>query len=465
MEKLLWDTKKYNYKSVNEDKECDVLIVGGGITGVSLAYYLKDYNEKVILIERNKIGGATTMRSTAKLTHLQQDIALKIYKSYGFYKSKEYIDAQVDATFEIVNIIKKNHIRCNLEKNTSFLYINSKKYVNKLRDLYELYDKFGYKPYYYKIPNVNCYLSFAVDNSYVFHPLLYINGLLSCLKNSNVSIYEKTSMINYFKINNKFVVMLDNGYKITCKHLVFANHYLPFVFPYLLPFRNYLETSNVTVSKSNNLFYNAINLDKDDESIRFFKDYKINVSNSKKLSNNSILYNKDFSWNNYDLMTFHGLPLIGRIRRDENIYIASGFNTWGMTNSNIAARIISSLIVNKENELCKVFNSRYKFSLYAFIRFIKYNIIQIVNYISSYFKRSDEAKIIYVDGKRCGVYIDKSGKKHTVSITCPHMKCSLQFNNVKKTWDCPCHGSEFDVDGNLLRGPSVKCIKKSISNE
>jgi len=385
MERYLWKINNYKFPSIDEDKECDVLIVGAGITGISTAYYLKDYNANVILIERDKLGCGTTMRSSAKLTILQQDIALKIYKCYGTKKTKSYIDSQALAIKEIVSIIKKEKIKCYLKKNNSYVYINDKKNENKITKLFNIYKMCGYEPFYSKIPYVKSYLSFGLKDSYVFHPLLYIRGLVKVLKKyNNISIYEKTSFVQYNKVDDFYEVILNNGRKIKCKHLVFANHYLPFVTPYFLPLRNYLETSLIYVDKNKNEknLYNAINLDKDIFSIRYFKDMKMLVGNSKELSNKTILKNNyndcEYFWHNYDLMTHNSLPLIGKIKDEENIYFASGYNTWGMTNSNIAARIISSLIKSEENDLLDIYSTVYSISLYSFYNSVIHNIFQCV---------------------------------------------------------------------------------------
>lgn len=459
MEKYLWKIKNYEYSSLSDSITCDTLIVGGGITGISLLYYLKDYDKKIVLIERNKIGEAATMKSSAKLTILQEDIALKIKKCYDFNKAKEYIDAQYDAIEEIVKIIKSNNIKCNLEENISYLYTNAKKNKKKLKNLYILYRDFGYNPFYSKIPKVESSLSFGINKNYVFHPLLYIKGLLKVInKTKNINIYENTAMISYKKKNHFYIVKLNNGNEIVCKNLVFANQYLPFVIPYFLPFKNYLEISDICVMNDKNKYYNAINIDKVTESIRFHNNDKIIVKNSKMLSNRKILKSTNSSWKNYDLITFNHLPLIGEIK--DGMYIATGYNTWGMTNSNIAARIIADSIQNKENKLKNIFKSYYPINIYTLFRSTVYNFKQISHLVSSYFVKSEKVRIVIRNGKRYGVYIDENGKEHIVKITCPHMKCGLQFNDDTLRWECPCHGSEFDIDGNIVRGPSTKCIRK-----
>ena len=95
-------------------------------------------------------------------------------------------------------------------------------------------------------------------------------------------------------------------------------------------------------------------------------------------------------------------------------------------------------------------------------------LLRVVSYVINKISTSksyygDDVRIEYINGKKCGVYTDKNGKEHIVSNICPHMKCNLVFNYIDKTWDCPCHASRFDIDGNIIYGPSVYNI--SLKNE
>ncbi len=120
--------------------------------------------------------------------------------------------------------------------------------------------------------------------------------------------------------------------------------------------------------------------------------------------------------------------------------------------------------LNKENIYQNIFNPKRNLSLDKIKNITLFNIrvssryiINKINPHMSYY--DDNVKIKMINGKRCGVYIDENKKEHIVSNICPHMKCNLVFNYLDKTWDCPCHASRFDIDGNLINGPSVFDIK------
>lgn len=470
MDKSIFDDIKEDFPKLNESITCDILIVGGGLTGLSLAYYLKDENISTILIEQGKLASSTTRRSTAKLTYFQQDILSKIVKARNKSDAYLYYKAQKEAISRVTDIIKKEDISCHLEKSPSYLYVREEKNKKKLKNEIKLYKDFRANVEYcsnlpLKSGEVMC--AKAEDN-YVFNPTEYAEGLIKAISNSkNVSLYEKTRMIELDKKDGSYIVNLENKKQIFAKKIVFAGHYPPFVFPYLFPATNYLEKDFVCADKHEHMEFNAINLDKDLLSIRFYEDYIIKVVKSAKLSNSSIdinPYEKEdypYKWINYDIMTQDSLPIIGKIKN--NLYIATGYNTWGMTNSNFAGYLLKDILLGKDNRYKKLVNPKRFPTIMTIMNGIIDNASMIINFIGSYLPLVDKPTITIENGKRVGIVMDKEGKLHKVSLTCPHMKCGLKFNRLTKTWDCPCHGSRFDIDGNLLRGPSTKCVSKAIN--
>lgn len=472
MQKSIWEVDIKSYSKLEINEQCDVCIIGGGITGISLAYYLKDSSLKTILIEQDKIGNSTTLRTTAKLTYLQKDILSKIEKFCGEGNSLEYYNSQKEAINEIRRIINLEKIDCDLEESPSYLFVNDKKNRLKLQKEFNLYHKFGapiswddHLPMSNK--KMNCCF---VQDTFVFHPLKYIKGLLDIVdKSNNIAIYEKTRMVNVNKGDDGYIIYLADNKIIKTKKLVFTGHYPPFIVPYFFPIKVYLKKEIVIARKEKNYSFNAINLDKNICSIRFYKDNIIQVIDSKRLNNKAILDQvsiakgvKDvLSWINYDIMTADSLPIIGKIgNNDNNLYLATGYNAWGMTNSNLAAQIIASEIKGEKHKYSELFNPYRELTLPVVLNRLLFLFNNVYLFIGSYFpKKKSRAKIIWRDGKRYGVVIDQKGIKHEVLLTCPHMKCGLIYNEKENTWDCPCHGSRFDIDGNLIKGPATDCIK------
>ena len=182
------------------------------------------------------------------------------------------------------------------------------------------------------------------------------------------------------------------------------------------------------------------------------KKYEYHINLAKKYFDHV-----NYAWSNHDIITSDYLPFIGALNK--NLFIATGFNTWGKTNGVLAGKLLSDLLLNKDNNYINLFNPKRSLN----IKVLSYNIKNGLNYINSKLNNSIEpspkVEIIEYQGEKYGVYTDKNKKRHYVKNICPHMKCNLIFNNVEKTWDCPCHGSRFDIDGNVIQGPAVDNIK------
>ena len=427
MDKSVWDIRKPKFAKQTQDIKTDILIVGGGITGITLAYYLHKTDYKVTLIEQNQIGHGVSRKTTGKLTYLQSDLLYKITKAHGLKIAREYKEEQQKAIFEIINIIKNNNIQCNLEQSPSIIFSNNPKYFSKIKkNLKQL--NINYHLNHPQIKQNNVY----VNDTFVFHPLKYVYSLANIIKN-DVKIYENTRMLSINK-NNNFIVRTNLGF-IECQYLILCNNYPPFIFPFLFPIKTHLEKSTIQLFKDENKKYNAINIDKHTISIRFHQDKKLYLTNSRNLNQKSEIDANDqlYQWENYDVMTMDYLPFIGTIK--PNLFIATGFNTWGMTNSNVAAKIISQQIIN--NEIKNTFKPYRKLSLTSIINITKNIIYNITAFIQSKINSFDKAKPI-----------------------CPHMYCTLEHNKLDNTWECPCHGSKFTKDGRIIKGPSTKEIKK-----
>ncbi|MGL5694280.1 MAG: Rieske 2Fe-2S domain-containing protein, partial [Peptostreptococcaceae bacterium] len=169
-----------------------------------------------------------------------------------------------------------------------------------------------------------------------------------------------------------------------------------------------------------------------------------------------------------DYMSFDNMPYIGFVnKKNNNIYVATGFCKWGMTNGTSAGIIISDLILKKYSKYKNIFETYRKGSFFT-KDFIKENINVAVEYIGGKLNQGSdempiekgEGKIVNIDGKRYGAFRNYDNKLHIVDITCPHLGCELVFNGAEKTWDCPCHASRFDYEGNILEGPTLRPLNK-----
>ncbi|MFY9279247.1 MAG: Rieske 2Fe-2S domain-containing protein, partial [Caldicoprobacterales bacterium] len=178
--------------------------------------------------------------------------------------------------------------------------------------------------------------------------------------------------------------------------------------------------------------------------------------------------NIPYRWSTQDCMTLDGIPYVGNFTSNTpNLYIATGFQKWGMTNSIVASLLIKDLIIHGESPWEDVYNPSRKTIIASAKTFIveNYNVAEqlIDGKLEQLPKEADlkpgDAKVLKIDGKRVGAYRDRQGELHLVNTTCTHMGCELNWNSAEESWDCPCHGSRFTYEGKIISGPAVNPLK------
>ena len=472
----IWNKKKIkrDVKELNKDIETDILIIGAGITGMTTAYYLKDKN--ICLVDANLIGYGVTLNTTAKINYFQERIYTKIKNVRDEECAKKYLKSQKDAIKNIKEIIENENIDCDFKQVPSFVFANTLSEVEPLKKEVKFLKENKIDVKEKKLPNkITQYSSYCVEDTYIFNPINYLNGIYNILKEKNINVYENSKITKIEKVDDSYICH-GKKYKIKAKKIVLACHYPYFILPFLLPLRSHIEKSYIIISKvKKDGGFTCISSSSPTYSCRFYKDgeniYQISLAESHNTSikQNDLKHFKRvkeifklkesdivMTYSNVDIMTPDHMPYIGRLK--DNIYIACGYNTWGMTNGVLAASIISDMILNKENEYLEIFNPN---------RINLANIMNLPNIIFSQTKSflgpkinknkswyKDNITFINKNGKSLAIYKDENGFKHIIHNKCPHFGCSLIFNEAEKTWDCPCHSSRFDIDGKCIKGPS-----------
>ena len=462
------------FEKLNRNIETDVLVIGGGITGLTTLYYLKDYNS-ICLVEANRIGTGVTKNTTGKLTFLQGAVYEELESNLNYDNACKYLESQIEAIKLAKTIIEKEKIDCDLEKVSSFVYALDENEANKLKREKRIIESNKIKVHEHIGSDQTYQYAISVDDTYVFNPIKYLNSLKQILKNKQ--IFEETTITKIKFIDGDYHCFSASG-KIIAKKIIIACHYPFFLIPFFLPSKSYIEKSYLIAYKvDKNEYSSGITVSNPGFSFRYYQDkeniYKICLASShntaikqndkKNFENVKELFHipeKDIvaKWSNVDIMTGDKLPFIGEIQN--NLYLATGFNTWGMTNGILSAKILSDIILSKQNAYINFFKTN-RMNFYK----MKSTFVNVgstlVSFVNSHFRKkwySDNVKFENRNGVPVAIYIDENGKEHVVVNRCPHVKCALIFNEVEKTWDCPCHSSRFDIDGNCIKGPSKKNI-------
>ena len=452
-------TKK---ETLKKNIEVDILIIGAGITGMTTAYFLKDL-KNILIVDANRIGFGVTLNTTAKINYFQDNMYNKIIESSDEKVATKYLKSQLYAIKSIKKIIEEENIDCDFKKVKSYVFAKNKNDVRSLIKEVEFLRKNKIKIYEKDLPiNIKSYKSFYVNDTYIFNPIKYLEGIYNIIKDK-IPVYENTKIIKIESLWTHFNCYTIN-HIIKAKKVIIATHYPYFLSPLYLPFKSYIEKSYIVVSKVNkDLDFTCISNGRNSYSLRFYNDkqniYQISLAENH---NTAFKQNDDYhfdkvknifnikdsdivmKYTNVDIMTMDNLPFIGKLKN--NMYIASGFNTWGMTNGILSARIISNMILNKPNIYKDIFNpNRFKLTDLKKLPYILYKNKPWYNSNLSFF---------YKKGKSLACYKDKNDVKHIIYNKCPHLGCSLIFNEAEKTWDCPCHSSRFNIDGKCIKGPS-----------
>lgn len=466
-----------NTKKLTRDIEVDVLIIGGGLTGISSAYYLRDSNLKVCLVEQGYVGMGVTSKTTGKINYLQETIYSDLESKYSYDIAKKYYDSQKFAISEFEKIIKDEKINCNFEKTKAYIFTNKSSEVENIKIEQNILESFGVKlEEHSKLNNcLKCKYAISVDDTYTYHPLKFLYSLKKIIETNGINIYEQTRIKEMIKVKEGYVCYTDNS-KILAKKVIIACHYPFFLKPYMMPVKVYTEKSYIVVGKTDDYKKESlITSDVPVKSIRYYNNEYMfylgkshNICNSlndkdnfnKVINEAKVLGIKvDYIWSNDDMMSVDKIPYIGRLEKDnDNLLIGTAYSTWGMTNGLLAGYILSNMvrgIKTKYDELfdplrvCKVTN------IGSCMINMGSNLKSIVENKISKNKKwySDKVKFEMRNGKSVAIYND-GVKEHVVLSNCPHMGCTLLFNEVEKTWDCPCHASRFDLDGKCIKGPS-----------
>lgn len=473
--KSVWsESNKFRKReALNKDIKTDVLVIGAGIAGILTAYMLKQKGRDVVLIDAAEIASGNTKNTTAKITSQHDLIYSKLITEFGEEKARQYAKANELAIKKYKEIIEDKRIECDFEEKPAYVY--SLNEVDVLKEEVEAAKKLGIDAEFVQEANLPFKIKGAVkfNNQAQFNPLKFLKGI-----SNELVIYENTRAL---EIKENLVV--TSGGNITANNIVVATHYPIMNAPGYYFMKMHQERSYVlALENTSEIDGMYIDLNKEGYSFRTYNNLLLLGGISHRTGENEDggsydelrkvakrLYSKakeKYYWSAQDCMTIDGIPYIGRYSSETpNIYVATGFNKWGMTSSMVSAMIISDMILEKENDFSEIFSPR-RFDLSLSINNIANDLIETAkNFIAQkvYIPSSEiehikngHGGIIEYNGEKVGVYKNKEGKEFFVSTKCTHLGCQLSWNADELTWDCPCHGSRFDYKGRLIGSPATK---------
>ncbi|MCM1164759.1 MAG: FAD-dependent oxidoreductase [Lachnospiraceae bacterium] len=412
----------------------DALIVGGGIAGLLTAYELQKSGVSCVVAERFRIGSGTTRGTTAKLTFRHGLIYQKILRAYGAERARMYLEANQNALKRYAELCRK--IDCGFRKTDGFIY--SRDDANALEREVRALARIGFSADVCRVTELPFPTVGAVrfKNQAVFEPPRFLRGLVGEMS-ERVRIFEHTRIM---EINGK--TALSRGARITADKIVIATHF-PFVNAHGSYFPKMYRSRSDVIALKNAPRLSGIYMDENVYSYSFGSFGELLLIGGEAHKTGEPCRRKalqDFAkraypgaepqylWSAQDCITLDGIPYIGNYSAlTPNMYVAAGFNKWGLTNAMAAAEILRDKILGKDNPYAAVFDP----------------------------SRGILKKQLAINGLNAA--------KNLLTPTvprCPHLGCALKWNADERSWDCPCHGSRFARDGRLLESPAATDLNK-----
>lgn len=487
-------------KKLTSDKDTDVVVVGGGIAGVSIAYNLVLSGKKVILVEDGNIGSGETGRTSAHLVTALDDRYYELEDLYGKESTQMIAESHTRAIDFVEANCEREGIDCDFERVPGYLFLHKNDRHDALLLEFEAAKHAGLEVEELReIPGMNqqgrC-LRFARQAQ--FHPLKYLRGLCEAIIEYGGEIYTDT----HAEVIDSEGITTAEGHRISAKHIVVATN-TPVNNKLMLHLRQYAYRTYVigmTVKKDtlphalwwdtgdpdvNADFqpYHYVRLQPYDEQYDLLicggEDHQTGLPEAngegpevmryarieqwtrKRFAVENVIYH----WSGQIMETMDALGYIGRNPLDkDNVYIVTGDSGNGLTNAGVAAILIPALIEGKDHPWKDLYSpSRFKLFTAGKV-FMKEVIGGMTDYMKSKPKDTGretlmqlergEGKVIEMRGRKYAVYKDDRNMLHFVSAQCTHLGCIVNWNKDEKTWDCPCHGSRFTFEGKVINGPA-----------
>lgn len=468
-------------------------MVGGGIAGLTSALLLKRSGKTVAVIESKEILHGATGYTTAKVTSLHHLIYADLIAKHGEERARLYGEAQEAALRFITETAETSGIECDLETQDAFTYTEDPSLVGEIRDEVEAAKRLGLPADFTRETDLPFDVAGAVrfTGQAQFHPRKFLVGIAGEIAGDGSYIFERTRADGLGRSDGSVIVHTDRG-DVAAPDVIVATH-LPifdrgFFFAKAHPHRSYC----ITARQQKPLEGMYISVGGSTRSLRSapYEDGSLLLVGGEGHKTGQDLHNEDrylrlqdyvserfgatdfvHRWSTHDYASLDRIPYIGRLSRaHEDVFVATGFGKWGMTNGVVSAMILSDEILGRQNPWAHVFDSKRITPQASTKEFVTENAnvakIFVGDRVNHPQKTSaeelapGEGGVVSVDGKKAAAFRDEMGALHAFSHVCTHLGCHVRWNPAEKSFDCPCHGSRFDSHGKVIQGPAVKDLER-----
>ncbi len=462
-----------NFPPLRQALSCEVAVVGGGLTGILTAWMLQEQGMDVALLESGSPGQGASGHTTAKITAQHGLCYADLIASHGKKKARQYAQANRAAVDAYAELVRARGIDCDFRRADSFLY--SRTSPTAIQNELDAALSLGVRAELVRETELPFPVAAAVrfPDQACFHPLKFLSALLPRLR-----IYSHTTAHSV----QDGCVQTDRG-TVRANHIVIAVRFPFFLTPGLFFARMHQDRSYaLSLSGGPPLTGMYVDAEKNGVTFRPWQDQIILGGRGHRTGYQPVLDGYEAlkldaqrwypgctvtaQWSTEDGMPADRIPYIGcYTQKTGRLYVAAGFQKWGMTTAMAAAQIITDLVCGRPHENAEVFSPHRLPLSSGSGRLLLDGGISASHLLSQAFYvpwaqlreiGPGHGGVVLWKGRKVGVYHREDGAYYLVSTRCPHMGCQLAWNQAERSWDCPCHGSRFSYDGKRLDPPASK---------
>ncbi len=483
----------YQSRSIDTEKIFDVVIVGGGVTGITTGLLLQKAGKSVMIAEAQNIGFGTTGGTTAHLNSFTETPFSLVSKNFGENNAQLMATALRQALELIKRNVQEYNIDCGYKELPGYIYARDEKETKELDIILEGSQKAGLDVEYCSGVPIKIPFEKAIEfkQQGQLHPARYIYALAKEFEKIGGLIVEHCRVTGVEE--NEILTVNTSIGSVQAKNLIYATHVPPGV--NLLhfrcaPYRSYV----IAVKLKNEEDYSDALVYDMDHPYHYFRTQEIDgekyfiaggedhktghEENTQACFTRLEAFVRKYyditeithRWSSQYFDPADGLPYIGHLPgHPGNMFVATGYGGIGISNGTIAAMLLTDMIVGSKSEYEKLFDPNRIKPIAGFKKFITEAADVVGHFIGDRFSKEKleelaglapgEAKVVKYEGHFIALYKDEHGQLHAVNPACTHIKCTVNWNATEKTWDCPCHGARYSCDGEVYTAPARKDLE------
>jgi glycine/D-amino acid oxidase-like deaminating enzyme/nitrite reductase/ring-hydroxylating ferredoxin subunit len=484
-------TSDGEFSGLDRDLTVDVAVIGAGITGLTAGLTLATEGVDVAVLEAGDLCAGATGYTTAKVTSLHGLIYDELVRRHGLERATGYAAANQAAIDHVARLIAEHSIDCDWMRAPAFTYVASSDRIGEIEAEVTAASAAGLPATLTTRTDLPYDVAAAVrvDDQGHFHPRKYCLGLAQVLTAAGGRLFAR-SRATTIDDTDGGVTIEAAGHRVRAGHAIVAT-LLPIVdrgafFARAHPERSYAVAVEIDPPGPQGMYISA---DSPTRSIRPTSDPNVLVVGGEghgmgdepdtrrryraleSWAQDTFTTSRVVArWSTHDYRSVDRIPYVGPLTSGRRrVLTATGFGKWGMTNGTAAGRILADEIAGRSNPWASTFDSTRFSPGPSAQRFICANLRVATHYVGDRVRTlrvpgadqlaSGQGGIVDLDGTKVAAYRDEQGTLHALSARCPHLGCQVSFNTAETSWDCPCHGSRFALDGTVLSGPATTGLR------